>query len=250
MYTQEITSLQHPIVKHLVKLRQDRNYRAEQQTALLAGIKLISELSCHTPFKTLLIEENYPLPPSIRAEQTFIVPTALLKKVTGLHQPEPLAAEVPLPNRAPLQGIKKLLILDRVSDPGNLGTLFRTALALNWEAIFLTPNTCDPFNEKALRAAKGATFKLPFQCGTYEQLLALVKKENLPLIIADGHATNCQVPPPPFALVLGNESHGPCPELASYGASITIPINPAMESLNVATAGAILMDRLNRGLHV
>ncbi len=250
MYTQEISSLQHPIVKHLVKVRQDRSYRSDVNTVLISGIKLVTELSSLYPFKTLLIAEGYTPPIPLTSERCYAAPISILKKVTGLNEPEPIAAEIALPPRAPFCGITRLLVLDGISDPGNVGTLFRTALAMNWDAIFLTPHTSDPFNDKALRAAKGATFKLPFQSGSYEELLSLVQQEGLHLVIADAHAKESSHTHLPVALVLGNESHGASLQLKSQGTGMSISINPAIESLNVAAAGAILMDRLSRGSHV
>ncbi|MBY0530243.1 MAG: RNA methyltransferase [Rhabdochlamydiaceae bacterium] len=250
MYTRDVTSLQHPIVKHLVKLRIERTYREAQGTVLIPGIKLVQELSTDFPLKTLLVEEGAPIPPGITAEQTLIVPEQILKKVTGVQQPEPLAAEISLPRPASLKGIQKLLILDGISDPGNVGTLIRTAAALKIEGVFLTKETCDPFNEKALRAAKGATFKIPFRQGSYEELIALIASEKLPLWIAEGKGATQIACPSTFALALGNEAHGVSPLLHPHGTLVRIAIHPDIESLNVSAAGAILMDRLQRGTHV
>jgi TrmH family RNA methyltransferase len=250
MYTRDVTSLQHPIVKHLVKLRLERTYRETQGTVLIPGIKLVHELSSHFPLKTLLVEEGTPFPAGISAEQVLIVPPQILKKVTGVQQPEPLAAEICLPPPASFKGTQKLLILDGISDPGNVGTLIRTAAALEMDGIFLTPETCDPFNEKALRAAKGASFKIPFRHGSYEELIALLASEKLPLWIADGKGSSESSFTTPFALALGNETHGVSPLLHPHGTFLGIAIHPEIESLNVSAAGAILMDRLRRGSHV
>ena len=115
----------------------------------------------------------------------------------------------------------------------------RTALALGWDGAFLTPTTTDPFNEKALRAAKGATFKLPFTQGTYE-LFAL---GALPFFAADAKGKNVQLCsfPDTLILALGNETHGLSEPVKEKAERIAIPLQPSMESLNVASAGAILM---------
>ena len=84
-----------------------------------------------------------------------------MKKISGMQTPEGLVVEIEMPKPAPLEGLKYLLALDGVSDPGNVGALLRTALALGWQGIFILDESCDPFNDKALRSARGATFRLP-----------------------------------------------------------------------------------------
>ncbi len=251
MIARNISSVQHPIVKHLVKLRDDRGYRASTRTALISGIKLISELSTAHVFKTILITQGYTPPITLRAEQTFIVTEEIMKKVTSLKAPEPLAAEIFLPDPSELADCHPLLILDQITDPGNLGNLLRTALALGWDGAFLTPGTTDPFNDKALRAAKGATFKIKLRQGTYEELFDLVNNNGLKLLIADAHGKTVESIPvhQPFGLVLGNEAHGAHSDLKNRGTAIAIPMSKEMESLNVSAAGAILMFHLQGGLH-
>jgi RNA methyltransferase, TrmH family len=251
MTTRDVTSLQHPIVKHLVKLRDDRKYRTSCQSALISGVKLIGELSKTSTFKTVLITRGYALPPLLKAEQTLVVTEEIMKKVTALQNPEPIAAEIPLPAPSELKGKHPLLILDQIADPGNLGSLLRTALALGWAGVFLTPGTADPFNDKALRSAKGATFTLSLRQGSYEELFELLKENQLLLLIADpkGESVLSNRPAKPFALVLGNEAHGPNPDLRSRGKAIAIPIHKEMESLNVSAAGAILMHCLKEDFH-
>lgn len=252
MVTREITSLQHPIVKHLVKLRDDRRYRTSVQTALISGIKLVCELGESCSLKTLLVSQGYNPPQPLKAEETLIVTEEIMKKITALKSPEPLAAEITLPTSTELKGKGPLLVLDQVTDPGNLGNLLRTALALGWKGAFLTPGTADPFNDKAIRAAKGATFKLPIQQGSYEELLKLVGDNKLHLLIADAGGKTIEALQPErggIALVLGNEAHGVHLSLKQKGEAIAIPMQKEMESLNVSAAGAILMFRLQEGFY-
>lgn len=244
----EITSLQHPIVKHLVKLREKKEYRSQCQTVLITGIKLLHELSFTHRFKTLLIEKNYILPFHIDAEEQWIVSSSILKKVTALVQPEPLAAEIALPAEKDLSQKRYLLILDGISDPGNMGTLLRTAIALGWEGVWITPGSTDPFNEKVLRAAKGATFKIPFKIGSWEELGRLFQSARWTLLAADveGEPMETITATPPLALALGNEAKGLSAYIKNQARHITILMENEMESLNVACAGAILMHFLRK----
>ncbi len=244
MTFREISSLQHPLVKHLVKLRQDRDYRYECRRVLLSGTKLIKELSTQFHFRTLFVQEGTAF--SANADQLFYTTPQILKKVTGLENPEPIAAEIDMPMPQDLSTAHFLLILDGVSDPGNLGTLLRTAKALGWDGAFLTPGSTDPFNEKAVRAAKGATFTLPWRSGTWEELTALLQTRKMTLLAADvsGEDLAACKAATPLALALGNEAHGLAPQLKEKAKLIAIPMRGRMESLNVATAGAIFMYEL------
>ncbi|QVL57882.1 MAG: RNA methyltransferase [Simkaniaceae bacterium] len=241
MYTKEIKSLQHPIVKHLVKLRKERRYRLEKESLLLEGKKMIFEYC--GPIKILLTTKDAPIPNHLHPKTTLFVSFEIIEKISGTKAPEPYLAEVPLPSSSTLEGKERLLALDGISDPGNVGTLIRTALALGFDGIFLTKNSADPFMDKALRAAKGATFHLPIQMGTEEELIALIKKNGLIPYIADGNGSTKTALTSPLILILGNEANGPSQTLKKLGQLIAIPIVKETESLNVAVAGGILMNK-------
>lgn len=249
MILREISSLQHPLVKRLVKLRQDRDYRYETKRLLVSGKKLIGELSPSIRIHALFLENGFETP--LKADEIFLVTPEILKKITGLESPEPIAAEIEMPVFQDLSSANFLLILDQINDPGNLGTLLRTACALGWEGVFLTPGTTDPFNEKAIRAAKGATFTLPWKSGTWEELHQLLENKKMTLLAADAsgkNMTECKVFAP-LALALGNESHGLSSQLQKSAEVVAIPMMGQMESLNVAAAGAILMYQLRSLSH-
>ncbi len=244
MVMREISSLQHPLVKHLVKLREDRHYRYAQGKVLVSGKKLVSELLPLFPSSTLILEEGCTLP--ALSNKTVVVSPNILRKITGHPSPEGMAAEIAMPAPAVLKNISLLLILDGISDPGNLGTLMRTALGLGWQGVFLTPGSTDPYNERALSAAKGATFKISWRSGSWEELDRVLQENSLTLVAADpkGKPVQKTSVTPPLALALGNESQGLSPSLRTKALAVSIPMHSAMESLNVATAGAILMFSL------
>jgi TrmH family RNA methyltransferase len=244
----EIESIQHPIVKHLVKLREKRDYRAQCHSALISGKKLIKELSVEHRFKTVLIERDYVSDWDITGQQVFVVNSSIMKKVTGLIQPEPIAAEIDLPQEQDLSTKHYLLILDGISDPGNMGTLLRTALALGWQGVLITPGSTDPFNEKAIRAARGATFKIPLRQASLEEIEALLASTHHTILAADAQGTPMDelAIAGPIALALGNEANGLSDSIKRKARPIAIPMEKGMESLNVASAGAILMNFLKR----
>ena len=254
MIAKEITSLQHPIVKHLVKLRKSSAYRKERRRVLVVGTKQVRELLEMGLVKTLFSSDSIPFGPALRrgagqaqgrdALHCKVTPE-IMKKISGVVSPESLAAECLLPDSVDLSHKQTILVLDGVSDPGNLGTLLRTALSFGWDGAFILPSCCDPYNEKALRAAKGATFRLPLQFGTVDDLKTMRSHH---VYIADAKG---KVASPfeslrtafqkPMLLVLGNEANGVSPAVRALGQPIAIPMKGDTESLNVAVAGGILL---------
>jgi TrmH family RNA methyltransferase len=240
----QIKSLQHSIVKHCVKLRENADYRKLQHSLLITGNKQILELPSDISLLNLFsLEGHAPIAP---AHNHYYVSEPILKKISGLLNPEPYVAEVALPTLK-VQKLESLLICDRVSDPGNLGTLLRTALSFNFDAVFLLKGCVDPFNDKSLRAAKGAIFHLPLLLGDWEDLLMLQKQYHLHLYQADieGLSLLDQTIVSPFGLILGNESHGTSEKAKEHATSISIPISSSMDSLNVAIAGGVLMFNMS-----
>jgi TrmH family RNA methyltransferase len=244
MLPKEIISVQHPIVKHAVKLREDRKYRKENKAALIAGNKLVQEIGAHSPLQVLFVEKGVKL--EVEAPEIYFVSKAILKKITALENPEPVAAIAALPSLGDLKGKKRILALDGVSDPGNVGTLLRSALALGWDGAFLLPGTCDPFNEKAIRAAKGASFRLPIQEGSVGELEELIKKNQCKVYSAEieGRPIKEEMGSERLVLLLGNESQGIRTSFNEKTIPLCIPMEGQMQSLNVAIAGAILMHHL------
>lgn len=239
----KVTSLQHPVVKHLVKLRQNRDYRYEYQTLVLEGNKIIEEVCQKSPAKTLLAYDETQIPKGVCADEILIVNEAIMHKISGMQTPEGLIAEIAMPQSASLKGLKSIVAFDGITDPGNEGTLIRTALALGWQGVFIVDNCCDPFNEKTLRAARGATFRLPMAMGTWNDLKKLTEDNKLMPFVADieGESVEKVSIPNGVLLVLSSEAHGVSREAAQICKKVTIPMPGEMESLNVSIAGGILM---------
>lgn len=245
MESRKITSLQHPLVKHLVKLRLDGTYRDEHHSLIIEGLKPIQELSSYV-INLFFTAEYSSYVDSIQAEK-WLITDAVLKKISGMTSPEGIVAEIKMPTFVSLGKSKRVLALDGINDPGNLGTLLRTALALGWESIYFLPGTCDPFNEKSLRAARGAQFKLSLIQGSADELKQWVKMNRIPAYVADvmGTPPNLLEESSSCLLVLGNEAHGASEEVRNFCLPVTIPMPGEMESLNVAVAGGILLYLLS-----
>ncbi|HTK09460.1 MAG TPA: RNA methyltransferase [Ktedonobacteraceae bacterium] len=140
-----------------------------------------------------------------------------------------------------------LLILDDIADPGNMGTILRTALAADVDAVLLTPNCVDYFSPKVVRAAAGAHMALPVELAVSWPQIAERAQEHCQgrVLLAEAgreHLYFAQDLTKPFALIIGNEAHGPslaARHLASQ--TITIPLSNGVESLNAAMAAGIVL---------
>lgn len=239
----QIASLQHPYIKHLVHLRQNSDYRYEHKSVMIEGSKMIREVAALSPVKTLIACDEWLIPSDVQAHEKIIVTEGIMKKISGMQSPEGLLAEIPMPAFSTLQQARYIVALDNINDPGNLGAILRTALAFGWEGVFLIGQGCDPFNEKALRAARGATFRMPVRRGSWQEFDALASSIGATPMAADldGEPLHGVQSLSACMLVLGNEARGLSPDALCRCKKITLPMSGAMESLNVAVAGGILM---------
>ncbi len=150
--------------------------------------------------------------------------------------------EVPLVLPSDEQAL--FLIVDRVQDPGNLGTLLRSALGAGAHAVFLSPGTVDAYNPKVVRAAAGAHFRLPIRsvelselarwAASVEQFVVADPRATLPYDAVDWTVAS--------ALVIGSEAHGIAAEVSQLATrSVAIPLRGGLESLNAAVAGSVIL---------
>lgn len=234
-----------PLFKHLHLIKHNRDYRFETGKVLIEGDKFVHDLCAFAPYHHLLVLENYPLPATIDETHVMRVSESVMHKITSLPSVPQMVGEFDLPEQKSLEGLDWVLVLDRLQDPGNVGTLIRSAFALGWQGVFLI-DCVDPFNDKALRAAREAAFKLPYRMGTQAEFLSYLETQNLPALRADMGGKK----PSPLskgALIVGNEGQGIHPSLKCFPA-VTVAMKKGIESLNAATAGSILMYALREEL--
>lgn len=180
-------------------------------------------------------------------------PRALVRRVTPklfdelaetIH-PQGVLAVVPIPSIAPIATEQPLtLVADGIRDPGNMGTLLRSAAAAGVDQVLFTPSTVDPFNPKAVRAGMGAHLRLSMAPVDHEQLRRLASKRDLiALADADGERDYDQLDwTQSTALIVGGEAFGP----SSIGAAVAtvrvrIPLGAGIESLNAGVAGSVVL---------
>ncbi len=246
MIARLVNSLQHPLVKKLVKLRESRAYRQQEKTTLLVGETVIREVAAERQIKTLISTAPLSLP-----SQTSVLATpAVIQKIIGHKTEDCVVAEVYFPPPSTLNNHKLVVLLDGISDPGNVGTIFRTTLALGWDSLFVIEGSADPYNDKSLRASRGAPLLLPWIEGSWDEAELFLKAYPRDIVYADTQGTALSKMKffPPLLLVLGHETRGPSKRARTLGKAVTIPMKGKMESLNVASAASILLYHIQEVL--
>ncbi len=244
----EITSTSNARVKAACRLHQAR-HRRQQGQVLVEGAKLAhAALEAGVELSDLFVTD--PDEPLLSwSEAGALVSDAVLAKVATTQNPQGVVA---VAEWAPLTEMpdtaQRILVLEGVSDPGNAGTLIRTAAGFGIDAVVLTAGSCDPANPKALRASAGAAFSIPVAVTELATVLDQLAGRDVATIGAT--ATGGEVPEPvgePWALFVGSEAHGLAEETTERMQHLAeIPLSPAVESLNAAAAGAILLYALTR----
>ena len=150
--------------------------------------------------------------------------------------------ELPLPNHPTF-----ILIPDQIRDPGNLGTLLRTAAAAGVQGVFLPPETADAFAPKVIRSGMGAHFRVPIHSMKWEDIHERI--QDLQVYLADMHGQSCWETDlrQPLALIVGGEAEGASDEARKLATQkISIPMSGDIESLNAGVAGSVLMFEVVR----
>lgn len=238
----EITSAENQIIKHIRKLS-THSYRETCKETLLEGERSVNDcVKYGGKIKTVLIREDY-TGRTPECERLYKTSPKLFDSLAETKTPQGILATAEIKVQT-VQEFKQdglVLVCDRIQDPGNLGTIFRTAHAVCANGVILIKGCADPFSSKTVRASMGSVFAVP---------IALV--ENMPKM--DGYIAFCGTLSPKSEslyetafpeksmLVLGNEANGASAEIIeACQKHILIPMPGGAESLNVATAGAIMM---------
>lgn len=187
------------------------------------------------------------------AQRVFRCPASIFRTLTSTETPQGIVAAVrrPLFPPRPIQKRVLYLVVDRVQDPGNLGTMIRTAAAAKADGVLCLKGTVDPFNPKALRATMGGVFQVPIHFfDTSHQLIEELRKEGCYMVAADPESTQLHFEaayPDRTAIIVGNEGQGINPELlAAADVKVRIPLAGNVESLNAAVACGVLLYEVVR----
>ncbi len=244
-----ITSRQNPLIKKIVSLKEKKG-RREHGLYIVEGIKQVREaLLAGCEVELAVFSENFSALSDFPCE-TAIVSQSVFEKLSEEKAPQGVLALVRLPECNMTEPTGNSLLLDGVSDPGNLGTILRTANAAGYEDIYLLNNCADPFSPKCVRSSMSGVFFVRLHIGSMPSLTSAL--QGIPLLCADMAGENIFrfTPPQKFCLVIGNEANGVSEavrELCTY--TVSIPMRHSCESLNAGVSAGILMYLLqqNRG---
>lgn len=253
-----ITSTSNDKVKYIRKLQSQKSVRQDDQRFVLEGVRLVEEvvraslvpdLVCYT--RSVADEgRGKALLATLRGLGT---PCSLVSEVVMEHcsdtvTPQGILAVLPLPHPQPPEPVTFVLVIDRLRDPGNMGTLLRTALAAGVEQVLLAPGTVDFTNPKVARSAMGAHLWLPVLDADWDAIARSVSECDVWLAAADGAECYTAVDwQRPVALIVGSEAHGAGDMARSLARGrVAIPIRPVVESLNAAVAAAVILFEVVR----
>jgi len=252
-----ITSSQNPKLK-LVRALQGRSRERHEESAFLAeGVRLLEEaLTAAWRFRFALYapglrERGQRLVEALKTSGCEVEEVApdLFQSISETDASQGILAVLSLENLPIPDALDYLLILDQIRDPGNLGTLLRTAAAAGVQAALLPPETTDAFAPKVVRAGMGAHFHLPIHVMGWNEIERVCNEKKLRVFLADMDGQSCWQTDfcTPLALIIGGEAHGSSPMAGKLAHTIvSIPMPGEAESLNAGIAGAVLMFEVVR----
>ncbi len=237
-----ITSLENKEIKRITKLK-SKKYRDELQEFIVEGEHLVEESYKNKVLKKIILLENTDI--DIDVEKIY-VNHDIMKKISNLDSPPKVIGICKLLEEKEIGD--RVLILDGIQDPGNLGTIIRSAVAFNIDTIILSNDTVDMYNSKVIRSTQGMLFYINIIRTDLMEVLPELKKNNYTLYttnVTNGIDIKKCEKQNKFALIVGNEGNGVSKKVSDYADyTIYIKTNNNVESLNVAVATSILLYEL------
>ena len=246
----KITSRKNPLLQQVKKLLSSKKAREEAGLFAADGTKLLQEAVKYYPgLDTVILSEGVeaPVPESVRLIR---VPADVMESISPMASPQGALFLCRLPEKMPFKPETGMLILDGIQDPGNLGTILRTADALDIPVVLLE-GCADPYSHKVVRSSMGAVLRKAVVQSTWEQVKESCAAAGIPIAVTalSPRAKDIRsVEISSMAVVIGSEGQGVRQEiLASAGHELIIPMNAHCESLNAAVAATIVMWQMKQG---
>ncbi|KAA3646177.1 MAG: RNA methyltransferase [Chloroflexi bacterium] len=253
-----ITSTSNPKIQRIKALQKRARVRREEQAFVVEGVRLTEEAlqaGCKPQIAFFTEDLNPRGQEQVNQLENQGTPLELvephvMQAASDTQAPQGILLVLPLQALPLPEKVTFALILDQLRDPGNLGTILRTALAAGVDAIFLSPGSVDAFSPKVLRAGMGAHFRLPVVKQSWEELGTTIEQTGLQVLLAaagEGDSYLDADLSKPTALLLGGEARGASEEAAQLTSErIHIPMPGEAESLNAAVAASVLMFEVVR----
>lgn len=244
MTEERITSRKNPLLQQVRKLLSSRKERQSQGLFAADGTKLLEEAVRYCEgLHTVILSDDVQaqVPEHVRLVR---VPEDVMESISPMAAPQGAVFLCQMPEKTEFIPKRGMLLLDGIQDPGNLGTILRTADALNIP-VGLLEGCADPFSHKVVRASMGAVFRTPVMMTTWDEAKEKCAAAGIAVAVTalDERAVDIRrVDAANMALVIGSEGQGVRREiLEAAGQSLIIPMNPHCESLNAAVAATIAM---------
>ncbi len=239
-----ITSLDNKKIKDVVKL-QNKKYRDLTNTFVVETTHLVEEAEKAGIVKELfLVEDEF-----VDRDDTYFITKDIMKKISSMESPSNILAVCEKSNSKEIIG-SKILLLDEIQDPGNLGTIIRSSVAFGVTTIILSNDTVDLYNPKVIRASEGMFCHINIITMDLEEAIKKIKDRGIKVYgtnVVNGQEVNTISDKSSYALVMGNEGNGVKKHIQELcDENLYIPMNESCESLNVGVACSILLYELGR----
>ena len=237
-----ITSKNNPLIKETAALK-DKKGRKQLGMFLVEGRKMLSECGkSGLAIDCVFLSESYRGEEDFACERFVRVSDDVFKLLSDEKTPQGVLGRVRIPNTKLQPPKGRCLLLDGVSDPGNMGAILRTANAAGYKEVYLTNDCTDPYSPKSVRASMSGVFFTQIYFGEREEILSVLSE--VPVITADMDGENVFAfhAPKTFALAIGNEGNGisdACKQASAF--VVRIPMSDTQESLNAAVSAGIAM---------
>ena len=245
-----LTSIQNERVKLVHALQNQSKARRKERKMALEGRRLVQDALINGVTPDFVLYDPETVDPhglKITSDKLIEAAPDVLRHVSDTEQPQGIVGVFVMPSSKLPTPMTRVLICDAIRDPGNLGTILRTAAAANVQAVLLSPDCVDPYNPKVLRSAMGAHFRLAIAEHAWDAIGTYC--HDLPVYVADmvGDVRYDQADWSKFALIIGSEAHGSSAEADALATNtIFIPMRKNAESLNAAIAAGILLFEAQR----
>lgn len=244
-----ITSRKNPLLQQVRKLLSSRKERERMGLFVADGTKLLQEAIRYWPgLDTVILSDGVEaeVPDHVRLIR---VSKAVMESISPMETPQGAMFLCKLPEPKRLDPKAGMLILDGIQDPGNVGTILRTADALNISVVLLE-GCADPYSHKTVRASMGAVFRMPVVQSTWAEVKESCQATGIPVAVtalSDRAKDLRQVDMKGMAVVIGSEGRGVRQEIMNEAdGELIIPMNSHCESLNAAIAAAIVMWQMKQ----
>ena len=249
MTEQRITSRKNPLLQQVKKLLSSKKAREEAGLFAADGTKLLQEAVKYFPgLDTVILSDGVEaeVPETVRVIR---VPGDVMESISPMQSPQGALFLCRLPEKTAFRPVPGMLLLDGIQDPGNIGTILRTADALDIP-VALLEGCADPWNHKVVRSSMGAVFRTDVIQSNWETVKKACEVAGIPIgvtALSDRAKDLRRSDLKSMAVVIGSEGQGVRKEiLDSAGAELIIPMNPHCESLNAAVAATIVMWQMKQ----